>query len=64
MSAPERARAFQVALKGDRGELAENVDADWITSYCDDMQTAVLKAAVVLAYDLSNIHGDHDPAIA
>lgn len=64
MSTPERARAFQAALKGYRGELAENVDADWITSYRDDTQTAVLKAAVDLAYDLSDNHGDHDTAIA
>jgi transcriptional activator len=64
MSTPERAHALQTALKDYRGELAENVDADWITSYRETMRNTVVKIAVDLAYDLSDNHGDHDTAIA
>jgi DNA-binding SARP family transcriptional activator len=62
--ATDRARAYMKALAHYQGDLAETIDADWISEYRDNIQQAALQAAIDFAYALTENHGEHETAIA
>jgi hypothetical protein len=58
---PERAQSYLKALENYRGQLAENIDTEWITEHRTSTHAAALQAAVDLAHDLTDNHDDPAP---
>ncbi|MBB6379722.1 DNA-binding SARP family transcriptional activator [Pseudonocardia eucalypti] len=62
--APDRARAYQNALASYKGDLAGNIHDEWITEHRANTQQEALKAAINLAYELTNNHDEPETALA